>query len=223
MVRYSFNPDAGTTDLKTASEWFDINGDGKFDHTPGNPEFGAPSAAMPTFHVNDLWLQTQALDLNNRKVTLRVVPADNQSIPLVVGGKIPNFAYHDFSGETRHFSELKAKYILLDFWATWCVPCVADLPSRKEAYDRFHVKGFEILGMNGDAETEKPKKLLQKLDASWPEAKPDQDLLQKRFHITSWPTLVLVDGTGTIVSTSQADHLPLSGQGLAITLRRLLP
>jgi len=77
--------------------------------------------------------------------------------------------------------------------------------------------------MNGDAEIEKPIKLLQKLNATWPEAKPDQDLLQKRFQVTSWPTLVLVDGTGIIVSTSQADHLPLSGQDLATTLGRLLP
>jgi thiol-disulfide isomerase/thioredoxin len=222
-VRYSFDPDTGTTNLKNATEWFDINGDGIFDPTPGNVEVGTPSAAMPTFHVNDLWLQTESLDLSNHKLALKVVPADVQRIPLVVGGKIPNFSFKDFSGETRQFSGVKAKYILLDFWATWCVPCVADLPSRKEAYDRFHAKGFEILGMNGDAETEKPRKLLQKLNASWPEAKPDHDLLQNRFHITSWPTLVLVDGNGTIVSTSQADHLPLSGQGLAVTLGHLLP
>jgi thiol-disulfide isomerase/thioredoxin len=223
QVRYSFDPDTGITDLKHATEWFDTNGDGKFDATPGSAEVGTPSNTMPTFHVDNLWLQTESLDLNTHKLVLKVVSADKQRIELVGGGKIPNFTYRDFSGETHQLSEIKAKYILLDFWATWCVPCVADLPSRKAAYDRFHVKGFEILGMNGDAEVEKPKKLLQKLNASWPEAKPDQDLLQNRFHITSWPTLVLIDGNGTIVSTSQADHLPLSGQDLVITLGRLLP
>jgi thiol-disulfide isomerase/thioredoxin len=223
QVRYSFDPDTGTTDLKHATEWFDTNGDGKFDATPGSAEVGAPSTTMPTFHVDDLWLRTESLDLTTRKLVLKTVSADKQRIELVVGSKIPNFPYRDFSGETRQLSEIKAKYILLDFWATWCVPCVADLPSRKAAYDRFHVKGFEILGMNGDAEVEKPQRLLQKLNASWPEAKPDQDLLHNRFNITSWPTLVLIDGNGTIVSTSQADHFPLSGQYLASTLGRLLP
>lgn len=222
-LRYSFDPDTGTTDLKRATEWWDINGDGKFDVTPGSAEAGTPSDTMPTFHVNDLWLQTESLNLKTHTVVLKAVPADKQRIELVVGGKVPNFTYRDFSGQTHQLSEIKAKFILLDFWATWCVPCVADLPSRKSAYDRFHARGFEILGMNGDADVEKPKKLLQKLNASWPEAKSDQNLLQDRFHITSWPTLVLIDGNGTIVSTSHANYLPLSGQDLAVTLGRLLP
>ncbi len=71
-VRYSFDPDTGTTDLKSATEWFYINGDDKFDATPGNVEVGTPTAVMPRFHVNDLWLQTESLDLSNRELTLKV-------------------------------------------------------------------------------------------------------------------------------------------------------
>ncbi len=222
-VRYAFDPDTGATDLKHATEWWDINGDGKFDATPGSVEVGNPSDIMPIFHLNDLWLETESLNLATHTLLLRVVPADKQRIELVVGRKIPNFTYRDFSGQPHQLSEIKAKFILLDFWATWCIPCVADLPAKKSAYDQFHARGFEILGMNGDAGVEKPAKLLQKLNVMWPEAKPDQNLLQNRFHITSWPTLVLIDGDGTIVSTSQADHLPLSGRDLAVTLGRLLP
>jgi len=137
-VKLSFDLDTGTTDIKHATEWFDINGDGKFDATPGNAEVGTPSAAMPIFHVNDLWLQTKSFDLNNRRLVLKSVTADKLRIELVVGGKIPDFAFRDFAGESHQFSGLKAKYILLDFWATWCVPCVSPtfLPGRR------HTIGF---------------------------------------------------------------------------------
>jgi len=66
--------------------------------------------------------------------------------------------------------------------------------------------------------TRKPEALLEKLQITWPEAKPDHDLLQERFKITAWPTLILIDGAGNIISTNQSNNLPLSGTDLQRTL-----
>jgi thiol-disulfide isomerase/thioredoxin len=223
LVRYAYDLDSHSIDIAQAREWFDVNADGAIDETPGSPERGAPPPTPPIFHVGNLYLQTVNVSLASDSFTLKSVQGDSRRLELGIGSRVPNFTYHDFDGAPHKLSDVKAKYTLLDFWATWCVPCVTDLPFKKAAYDRFHERGFEILGMNGDADTAKPKALLDKLHIFWAEAKPDPELLDKEFRITSWPTLLLVDEHGTIVSTSQQDHLPLSGKDLEKTLETLLP
>lgn len=223
LVRYAYDVDAGSVPLDKEVEWFDVDGNGKIDLYPGSPERGVPDKAAPIFNVGGIALQTASIDIRTHHIVLRQVPIDAKRISLVVGSQVPDFSYQGFDGKQHRFSELKARYTLLDFWATWCVPCVADLPSKREAYQRFHDKGFEILGMDGDADKAKAEDLLRKVKATWPEAKPDSALLQERFKITAWPTLILIDDAGKIVSTNQADHLPLSGSELQRTLAALLP
>ena len=223
LVRYEYDVDAGSVPLDKEVEWFDVDGNGEIDLYPGSPERGVPDKAPPIFNVGGIALQTASIDIRTHHIVLRQVPIDAKRISLLVGSQVPDFFYQGFDGKQHRFSELKARYTLLDFWATWCVPCVADLPSKREAYQRFHDKGFEILGMDGDADKAKAEDLLRKVKATWPEAKPDSALLQERFKITAWPTLILIDDAGKIVSTNQADHLPLSGSELQRTLAALLP
>lgn len=223
-VQFQFNLTTGGIDLEHAIERFDLNGDGRFDSTPGSAEFVRARDSAPVFRVGDLALQMQSIQLKENEFVVRAVdPSLDQRFSLAVGSVLPDFVFTDFSGVQRRFYDVKGRYILLDFWATWCVPCVLDLPIQRRAYEQFHQQGFEILGMDGDETQEKAEQLLKKNRADWMQAKFDKHLVGDEFQISMWPTMILVDEHHRIVSMGEPQHLPLNGENLAKSLRTLLP
>jgi thiol-disulfide isomerase/thioredoxin len=147
-----------------------------------------------------------------------------QRFNLVKGATLPDFAYTDFHGATHRFSDLHAKYRLIDFWATWCLPCVADLKSKKAAYEKFHRRGFEILSI--DYEERRPgaaQKLIAQEALPWPQARFDPSLVYEKFAVYQLPTFVLVDSKNVIVSVTTPPTGPLAGNELSRLLSRLIP
>src|SRR6185369_2676285 len=69
---------------------------------------------------------------------------------LAVGKVFPDFAEQDLDGKPLAVANYKGKIVLLDFWATWCGPCVRELPNVVAAYKKFHARGFEIIGISLD-------------------------------------------------------------------------
>jgi len=204
-------------------EQADLNGDGRLDETPGNPEFFRGRGSAPVFQVDNLTVRTAWVDTSKNNFALESMPASAyQRIDLSLGATIPDFVFTDFNGVRQHLSEVKGKYRLLDFWATWCRPCVANLPYQEKAYADFHTRGFEILGMNGDEDTNEPKKLLREKGAAWPQARFNKELFEDKFNIAQWPTLLLIDERGRIVSTGEAQRLPLDGENLEKSLTTLM-
>jgi peroxiredoxin len=104
----------------------------------------------------------------------------------------------------------KGKVVMLDFWATWCRPCVAELPSVAAAYEKFHPLGFDILGVSLDdaGATRQLQKFRQDHHMPWPQiydGKSWESEIAKRYSIDSIPCAFLVDGdTGSILSTGDA-------------------
>lgn len=214
----------GTVDLAHGIEIADVNGDGILDRHPGGGEFLRSDGVPPLFPVGDLTVQTTAVNLENHTFTVRSVPnSERVRLNLAPGATIPDFTFTDFAGKERRFSEIKGRYRLLDFWATDCAPCVADLPLEAKAYAAFHDRGFEIVGMNGDRSPEreaKAQQMVAKLGISWPQARFDSQLFEGKFGVTQWPMLLLVDEQGRIVSNGSG-ALPLRGAELQGTLTKL--
>jgi peroxiredoxin len=67
-----------------------------------------------------------------------------------IGNTAPDFSCTDANGNTVSLSSFKGKFVLLDFWASWCGPCRRENPSIVKAYHRFHDKGFDIFGVSLD-------------------------------------------------------------------------
>lgn len=108
-------------------------------------------------------------------------------------------------GREVDVSKLQGKVVLIDFWATWCGPCVAELPNVIKAYKELHPKGFEIVGISLDSDKAELEAFVKEKGMEWPQyfdGKGWQNEISSRYGINSIPAMWLVDKKGMVVSTN---------------------
>jgi thiol-disulfide isomerase/thioredoxin len=123
-----------------------------------------------------------------------------QTAKIANGKKAPDFAYPDLNGKKWGPKDFRGKYVIVDFWASWCGPCRAEIPHLKEVYKKYQSKGLEILAVSVDAKEEAWKKALAEEKMPWPQinAKESKPVMAS-YLFSGIPYLVVLDKEGNII------------------------
>jgi thiol-disulfide isomerase/thioredoxin len=105
---------------------------------------------------------------------------------------------------------LKDKVVLLDFWATWCGPCVGEVPNVKRVYNELHPKGFEIIGISLDKNEKALKQFIAEYEIPWPQYFDGRgwgNAYGLQFNVTAIPAMFLVDKKGVLREMDAREEL----------------
>lgn len=122
-----------------------------------------------------------------------------------IGKPFEDFKVKDLNNKELTLSSYKGKIVLIDFWATWCGPCMKEMPNVIETYKKFHSQGFEIIGISLDQDETKLKKVLKDKEMTWRQyfdGKGWGNLLAKKYGIQSIPATYLIGPDGKIIGVN---------------------
>ncbi len=126
----------------------------------------------------------------------------------------------DINGEKISLGDYNGKVVLIDFWATWCPPCIKALPNLKNLYNEYHEKGFEIIGINLDSNKEYFAKFLKTRNIRWSNIYNgkgfNDDKLRQKFSVQYVPSTYLIDRKGKL------RHFQMHKDKFAQTIAELL-
>ena len=107
-----------------------------------------------------------------------------------------------YDGKTTRLSDYvgKGKYTLVDFWASWCGPCMREIPVIKEIYNQYHDKGLQVLGVATWDEPENTMRAIEQQQIPWPTILNSQSIGSDAYGISGIPCIILFGPDGTIVS-----------------------
>ena len=115
------------------------------------------------------------------------------------GDKAPTFSARSLDGtKTLSMSQFRGKVVYLDFWASWCGPCLKSLPLMEEMRKEFEGTDLQVLAINVDKDLGKAKKFLLKRPIGYPSAQDPEGRLPGSFEVETMPTSFIIDRNGVI-------------------------
>jgi peroxiredoxin len=127
-------------------------------------------------------------------VTIALVIVSREGIPA------PDFTFPGLDGKNTSLSDYKGKVVLVNIWATWCLPCVEEMPSMQKLYNEFNGKDFEILAVSIDAAgVDAVAPFMKKHKLSFPALMDPKGTIKSRYGVTGIPESFIIDKKGVLV------------------------
>ncbi len=150
-------------------------------------------------------------------------PASLPALALEAGDRAPDFAAAALSGGgTVGLSEYRGKIVYLDFWASWCAPCLTAIPMIDDLRKEFPSDDFQVVAVNVDSDPGKAKRFLAKHPVGYPSATDPKGMLPKQFDIQTMPTSFIIDRNGVIRHVHSGFRRG-DIEGIRAELRKLIP
>jgi peroxiredoxin len=132
---------------------------------------------------------------------LRADPYSDMSVDLSAApAAAPSFELPDLKGEEVSLAALSGKVVLLNFWATWCTPCRAEMPGMERLWRQYHDRGLAIVAISVDEGGEKRiASFVRRLNLSYPILLDPQSETADRYEVSGLPSSFLIDGEGRLI------------------------
>lgn len=120
-----------------------------------------------------------------------------------MGEEAPLFAAKDLEGNAVKLEDLRGKVVLLDFWATWCAPCLAELPNLEKLHEQFGDDGLVILGVSVDAEASAVERFLEQRKIPWRQiaaGDTESNPIARKYNVSAVPSTFLIDKNGKVAA-----------------------
>jgi len=116
-----------------------------------------------------------------------------------VSGPAPAFSLQSNGGQQVALTQLKGKVVMVNFWATWCVPCRQEMPHLEALYEKYNGLGFELLAVNVEKNNaEGARKWLQETPVTFPVLFDPENQVTKLYKVQTMPSTVLIGRDGTM-------------------------
>ncbi|MCO6451792.1 MAG: redoxin domain-containing protein [Caldilineales bacterium] len=115
-----------------------------------------------------------------------------------VGDLAPDFTWIGLDEQPHSLAELKGKAVILNFWATWCVPCRAEMPLLEELYQQFEADGLVVVGMDVGEDAARVQDFVQELGVSFPIGLDQEQEISRQFRVFGMPTTFFISRDGVI-------------------------
>ncbi|MET1231764.1 MAG: TlpA disulfide reductase family protein [Candidatus Limnocylindrales bacterium] len=135
-----------------------------------------------------------------------VVLLTRPATPTIIGGHplldaaAPDFALRDLDGHEVRLADYRGRPLIVNFWASWCLPCRAEFPLLKAARERYADQGLEVLGVVFDDDAEAARRYMARAGATWPALVDPDDVVAAAYKVVVPPLSFFVDPDGVVRS-----------------------